>query len=303
MNNTIYDIDLTRMLPPSLKKDENMLALAKVIGEELQKTSKMARKNIIYARIDELEEEALDILAYDLHVDWYDYSYPIEAKRALIKDSVKVHKRLGTKFAVETALGNLHPNSYVEEWFKYNGEPFSFRVVLDTTHSRAGAGYFEIKKAVDSYKRKSAHMDELIYQCTVKLEIGIETNAFHYKAGITGKQIAGTLPQRNTIGAIGESDVELHKDSEGFKFTSPAAGTVPYRSIIAALHESNINAPVVAEGFKYTAEMTRKAKTGTLPQRNTGASINDGGISQSITAEGYKYNVKRCGTSLCKSYR
>lgn len=301
MNNTIYDIDLTRMLPPSLKNDENMLALANIIGGELQKTSRMAKLNIIYARVDELDEEILDILAYDLHVDWYDYSYPIEAKRALIKDSVKVHKRLGTKFAVETALGNLHPNSYVEEWFQYNGEPFSFRVILDTTHSRAGAGYFEIKKAVDSYKRLSAHMDDLIYQCTVKLALGIETKAFRYSTGMTGKVIAGTLPQRNIIGAIEEAGIELHNDSKGYKFTSPAAGTIPERSTISALHETVINTPTEGTGFGYSTGMTGKVIAGTEPQRSTGANINDGGISQTVSAEGYKYNVKRCGTSLCKS--
>lgn len=263
MNNTIYDIDLTRMLPPSLKDDENMLALANVIGDELQKTSQMAKLNIIYARIDELEETVLDILAYDLHVDWYDYSYSMEAKRALIKDSVKVHKRLGTKFAVETALGNLHPNSYVEEWFEYSGTPFYFRVILDTTNSRAEAGYFKIKKAVDSYKRLSAFMEELIYQCTVKITLGIETMAFRYSAGMTGKAFAGTLPQRNTIGAVEQSAIEIHGDSQGYKFTSPAAGMVPDRSTIGTIESS--------------------------------------GITQTVAAEGYRYNVKRCGTSLCRS--
>ncbi|MCF8018291.1 MAG: phage tail protein I [Vallitaleaceae bacterium] len=301
MNNTIYEIDLTRMLPPSLKNDEKMIALANVIGAELQKTSKMAKLNIIYARIDELEETVLDILAYDLHVDWYDYSYPVEAKRALIKDSVKVHKRLGTKFAVETALGNLHPTSYVEEWFQYNGEPFSFRVILDTTFSRAGAGYFEIKKAVDSYKRKSAHMDELIYQCTVKVALEVETKAFQYRSGMTGKVIAGTLPQRNVIGAIEEAGVEMSGDARGYKYTSPAAGTIPDRSTIGVLYESVINTPVEGEGFNYRTGMTGKQTAGTVPQRNIAANLSGGGVSQTVTAEGYKYNVKRCGTSLCKS--
>ena len=48
-------------------------------------------------RFLELDEQTLDILAYDLHVDWYDHSYPIEVKRQTIKDSVKIHRRLGTR--------------------------------------------------------------------------------------------------------------------------------------------------------------------------------------------------------------
>ena len=115
MNNTIYGIDLTRALPPTLKNDEDMLALARVIGAELQETGRLIRQNIIYPRIDELPENVLDILAYDLHVDWYDFDYPIEAKRSIIKDSVKVHKRLGTVYATLTALRSVYPNSEIEE--------------------------------------------------------------------------------------------------------------------------------------------------------------------------------------------
>ena len=89
-DNDLYSVDFTRALPPVLKNDPNMLAVATVIAEQLQTTAQQIRKNIIYARIDELEEPILDILAYDLHVDWYDYSYPLEVKRQTIKDSVKI---------------------------------------------------------------------------------------------------------------------------------------------------------------------------------------------------------------------
>lgn len=108
-DNDLYSVDFTRALPPVLKNDPNMLAIATVIAEQLQATAQQIRKNIIYARIDELEEPILDILAYDLHVDWYDYSYPLEVKRQTIKDSVKIHRKLGTKYAVETALGPCTP--------------------------------------------------------------------------------------------------------------------------------------------------------------------------------------------------
>ena len=56
-----------------------MLALARVVAAELQTTAQLSRLNLIYARIDELEESVLDILAYDLHVDWYSYEYPLAA--------------------------------------------------------------------------------------------------------------------------------------------------------------------------------------------------------------------------------
>ena len=106
--NKIKDADFLTTFPPALKQDESMLALGRLIAEELHITAEETKKNIIYANIEELSETWLDVLAYDLHVDWYDYDYPIEAKRAIIRDSVRVHQKLGTKAAVEMALGGIH---------------------------------------------------------------------------------------------------------------------------------------------------------------------------------------------------
>ena len=99
-NEDFYSADFTNSLPPALKNDPDMMALAQTISAQLRATAAEIRKNIIYARIDELDEATLDVLAYDLHVDWYDYSYPIEVKRRTIRDSIQVHRRLGTKYAV-----------------------------------------------------------------------------------------------------------------------------------------------------------------------------------------------------------
>ena len=134
-NEDFYSADFTNSLPPALKNDPDMMALAQTISAQLQTTAAEIRKNIIYARIDELDEATLDVLAYDLHVDWYDYSYPIEVKRRTIRDSIQVHRRLGTKYAVEKALGAVYPGTKVEEWFEYGGDPYKFRVVIGATEA------------------------------------------------------------------------------------------------------------------------------------------------------------------------
>ena len=117
MSKTIYNADYSECLPEALKKDPKMVALANATAATLLDTSGIIDNVLIYSRFDELPEELVDILAYDLHVDWYDYNYPLEAKRDLVKNSVKVHKKMGTKYAIETALGSLFPESEVEEWF------------------------------------------------------------------------------------------------------------------------------------------------------------------------------------------
>ena len=129
MNNHNQYIDLIRSLPPLLKNDPEMFALAQVIAKQLQGTIHQINQDIIYARIDELGEQILDVLAYDMHIDWYDDTAPIKDKR----ETIRVHKHLGTKYAVETALGAIYPGTKVSEWFEYDGKPFRFRLHINTT--------------------------------------------------------------------------------------------------------------------------------------------------------------------------
>lgn len=177
-NNDIYSIDFTRSLPPALKNDPKMIALAQAIAEQLQINAQLIDRNIIYARIDELDEKTLDVLAYDLHVDWYDYSYPIEVKRQTIKDSVKVHRKLGTKYAVETALGAVFPGTKVREWFEYGGKPYTFRVIIGITSAGLSAArQTEVLNRIRFYKNLRSHLEAISYE--VKKETTIYVAAAH----------------------------------------------------------------------------------------------------------------------------
>lgn len=301
MNSTIGTMDLTRLLPPTLKQDPKMVALSEIIARELQKTNAEIRKNIIYARIDELDEETLDVLGYDLHVDWYDYGYPIEAKRAVIKDSVRVHKRLGTLYAVKTALGSVYPESEVEEWFDYDGRPHTFRVVLDVTQSKAPAEYFSIKKAVESYKRLSAQMESLIYQCRIEIQIAPGTDQFQYLTGYAGHRNAGTYPQRNTLAALTGAGVALRPDGGGYRFTSPEAGTKPERAVAAALRESTVRASGEGVQFSFRATATGRNRAGEVPGRSTGGVVGNAAVEECATAEAYHFTSPEAGTEPRRS--
>ncbi len=70
---------------PELTHDPKMVTLAKMLAAELLTTSGQLDNVLIYSRFDELPEELVDVLAYDMHVDWYDYSYPLKVKRDLVK--------------------------------------------------------------------------------------------------------------------------------------------------------------------------------------------------------------------------
>ena len=326
--NSLKDADFYATFPPALKKDEKMVALGRLIADELHQTVEQTKKNIIYANINELSETWLDVLAYDLHVDWYDYDYPIEAKRAIIRDSVRVHQKLGTKAAVEMALGGIHPKSEIEEWFDYGGKPYRFRIVLDTTESRVAADYDEIIKTVDIYKRLTAHLDGLYYQGSITVVVMPKTEFWLYSVPKTGQAKAGTIPQRNTAGGVAQEGITAQATGQAYKFDSELAGTKPDRNIqyqtadVAAVGETEVQAypfesifvgtapdravtvkdrdiqtvaDTETEQYPYETDMTGQKKTGTEPYTNTKPGISDKGMATTAETESYQYEVKRCG--------
>lgn len=296
MSNTIYNADYSDCLPEALKKDPKMVALANATAATLLDTSGIMDTVLIYSRFDELPEELVDILAYDMHVDWYDYNYPLEAKRDLVKNSVKVHKKMGTKYAIETALGSLFPESEVEEWFQYEGEPGHFHIILDVTNQKITADYAAIIRAVKMYKRLSAHMDELTYQGQVHGVIYTHGEYFKYKTPMTGRLKAGTHPQRNTRGGIGADTFIVGTEAAGFIFTAPAAGTVPYRSTVFAQQAAHIDAGTALNVFGYTNTPAGRIRAGEEPQRNTRGQTDGAAVTMADTVEAYSFTVPATGT-------
>ncbi len=170
MNETMYEIDYTRALPPSLKNDKTFYTLGRVIAEPLRENVRLSRLNIIYARIDELPENVLDVIAVDMHIDWYDDTCRIDVKRRVIKDSVKVHKRKGTKYAVEQAVGNIQSNTKVEEWFEYGGEPYFFRLSINGRIATR-EDYSGIIKAISETKNVRSWLEKIVMHLTAETHI------------------------------------------------------------------------------------------------------------------------------------
>lgn len=189
MNNIRTD-DLLRLLPHVLRKDQSFHAFAVVVAKQLRKVIDSIDIVTIYARIDALPEEVLDILAYDFKVDWWDYNYSVEQKRQTLKDSWLVHKHLGTKYAVETAISAIYPNSTVEEWFEFDGEPYTFRLHINAS----GVAVDEKQNArvldlTNYYKNLRSHL------CGVQYVTEAKEKAVFRVGGYFGAMVHIRLPE------------------------------------------------------------------------------------------------------------
>lgn len=138
------DHDLTAenflaVFPVALQGDQSSAALAKVTARLLARRPAEIDRIRIYPDIDRLDEKLLDTLAYDYKVDWWDPDYGLTEKRRTLKGSWRVHKKLGTRFAVRTALQAVFPKSDAEPWFLYEGKPYHFRLNIDLTEEKYSA--------------------------------------------------------------------------------------------------------------------------------------------------------------------
>ena len=189
-NHTLTSENLLSTLPKVLREDESIYALATTTAEMLASRVDEIDRIRIYACIDELPEELLDILAYDFKVDWWDYRYTLEQKRQTLKDSFLVHRRLGTKQAVETALSGVYPNAEVQEWFDFGGEPYTFRLLVNTSgqlmsqtlHQRAFA-------LVNYYKNLRSHL------CGVEFTVEAEEEAVVHVGGCFSTIVRMAIPE------------------------------------------------------------------------------------------------------------
>ena len=156
--------NLLLIVPPALTHDPAMMARAAADAEVLEaRLAEIDRVRII-SNIDGLDEAVLDILARDFKVDWWDPEYSIDEKRRTLKGSWRVHKTLGTKAAVETAIRAIYPLTTVEEWFEYGGEPYHFRLNINITSDSGDlARQKRVLDRLNFYKSLRSHNDGVRY--------------------------------------------------------------------------------------------------------------------------------------------
>lgn len=160
----LQDGGLTDILPANLKYDTGMVCLSYTLKKAVRRLLAYEKCAMVQNFIDSLPEQILDVLAHDLHIDWYDYGYPADIKRAVIKSSIRVHQKLGTKYAVETALRAVHKGAAVSEWFEYGGEPYHFKLDIDISKEGMSAYTGDgIASKVRFYKNLRSHCDGIYY--------------------------------------------------------------------------------------------------------------------------------------------
>lgn len=166
----LYSVLLEDILPDSILGDEKVAFAAKALNGELQAVSSSIFEALILSRIDELSEEAIDLLAWQFHVDFYDPALSLESKRNLVRSSILVHRRKGTPWAVRQVCNDAFGYAEITEWFDYGGEPYHFSIL---TEGRLidDAAWKRFFKALDSAKNVRSWLDEITISRPLRLTL------------------------------------------------------------------------------------------------------------------------------------
>lgn len=301
MSNTGITVDnLLYTLPAVLKNDKQMCAMATIIAEVLAKRLDEIATIRIFPDVENLPEDLLDIMAYDFKVDWYDYDYGLESKRAIIKGCFFVHRKMGTRKSVEDALSAIYPGTVVEEWFEYGGKPYYFRVILDVTSPREAIDNGKILRVLNLYKPLRSHLedDAIIYRSRIHVLISTSCGYVIYSA-----RRCGTYPQVATRGGIALELVLVATLDGQTVYSTPATGNaITGTHPQTATQGGRSNAIVIVEnqdgGAVYAAPSTGDATTGTYPQTATHGEAVEGGLSITDTAGSAGVYARPCGRPL-----
>lgn len=159
-NITLDGSDFSKLMPLWMRTDDTDASLAESIDTVASDYADRIALLKKWINIDSMDESQLDNLAWEMNVSWYQYDATLTEKRDIIKNARKIHRKLGTKWAIEQVLTIYFNTSTVLEWFEYDGTPGHFKIqTINTATVDEDAEKF--LAVLDDIKRYSQVLDEI----------------------------------------------------------------------------------------------------------------------------------------------
>lgn len=151
--------EMLQVMPEPLKYKAEVVALSYAIKRAIGKMVGYTERASVYAAIDKLPEDILDLLAVELRAQYYDEDMDISIKREIVKKTMLWYHRAGTPSAVEELISAVFGEGEISEWFEYGGEPYHFKIKTDAVLSASDMEYFE--KIIRNVKNVRSHLEEI----------------------------------------------------------------------------------------------------------------------------------------------
>lgn len=165
MSKTLLEFPLVEILPESIRNDAQAAAAAQAVQPDLDAVTDNIAAIELYARIDELPEPILHLLAWENRVAGVEWrlARTIREKRQLVRYSFELNRRRGTRWAVERVFELINLEATIVEWWEDGGDPFTFKIFVSDVGGR-GIDFEEIEllnQLVSVYKPLTRHNNQI----------------------------------------------------------------------------------------------------------------------------------------------
>ena len=160
---------LLDIVPESLLEDKHIRKITEVIDAALKDIYPETAYPALISRIDELDSDTIDSLAWQWHVDFYDEDLSLEVRRELVKKSIDYHRHMGTNYAVDGVIKTCFQNAEIQENWEYGGNPYCFKVITIHAGIPDEDELGRIVQAINSVKNTRSSLDGLGFQRIIPL--------------------------------------------------------------------------------------------------------------------------------------
>lgn len=174
-------MELNKLQTTSMQRDITARAMCSLLDTQFDATSQEVENVLIYPAIDKLKHELLAELAWQFDVSGYIVSLDISQKASLVKKALRVHRYAGTAYAVKSALSSLYQNAWIEEWFNFDGAPFTFRAMVNYLGDTENDNMQSMSKKIIEviYKTKNVRSELLGIRFVLNSVAAVKLGTYH----------------------------------------------------------------------------------------------------------------------------
>ena len=156
--------ELKDILPANLKGPE-ALALSFAVGQAMRRLQEFSRRIYMYAGLDRVPEEVLDLIALECNTQYYDQKLERSVKEALVAQTLVWYMHGGTPSVLQQFMDTVLQGGSLEEWFDYGGNPYFFKAYVNVSEDDAVPVSYgkQIRTQIGVYKNARSWLEMLAF--------------------------------------------------------------------------------------------------------------------------------------------
>lgn len=158
----LKEIDLGVIVPDFMTDDPVIKAMNGVLEDVAKNLVSSMGRLSIWNNLEELTEDELDELAYEMCIPWYNNTYSKAKKLSIIKSGEKYVHKMGTPQALQYVIDDIFGSCTISEsGIDYEGEPHRFTITVNSGVNLNQTTYGRFVYLLNRIKRASSWIDSV----------------------------------------------------------------------------------------------------------------------------------------------